>query len=98
MEEPKHRGVFCIETVWYASEDHTSMRPMLELLRDGYLSTPFVHRTAVTKDEFSFYVEEWLSLKAQEYPVLYLGYHGEGGSIDLGGKAMWMRRNWDSTT
>ena len=82
----KHRGVFCIETVWYETEDHTSMRPVLELLRDGYLRVPFVHRTAVTKDEFTFYVMEWLSLDAREYPILYLGYHGERGSIDLGGK------------
>ena len=86
MDESKHRGVFCIETVWYETEDGTSMRPVLELLRDGYLAAPFVHRSAVTKEEFGFYLNEWLSLSAREYPILYLGYHGERGSIDLGGK------------
>lgn len=59
MAEPrKSRGVFCIETVWYETEDHTSMRPVLELLRDGKLRVPFVHRTAITKDEFTFYLSE----------------------------------------
>ena len=82
----KRRGVFCIETVWYETEDHTSMRPVLELLRDGYLRVPFVHRTAITKDEFTAYVMEWLALDARAYPILYLGYHGEEGSINLGGK------------
>ena len=86
MDEPKKRGVFCVETVWYDTEDGTSMRPILELLRDGYLKVPFVHRSAVTKEEFSFYIGEWLSLSHQEYPILYLGYHGQMGSIDLGGK------------
>ena len=62
------------------------MRPVLELLRDGYLRVPFVHRMAITKDEFTAYVMEWLALEAREYPILYLGYHGEKGSIDLGGK------------
>ena len=82
----KSRGVFCIETVWYETEDHTSMRPVLELLRDGYLRVPFVQRMAITKDEFTAYVMEWLALEAREYPILYLGYHGEKGSIDLGGR------------
>ena len=80
------RGVFCIETIWYGTEDHTSMRPVLELLRDGQLRVPFVHRTAITKDEFTFYLTEWLSLDSRKYPILYLGYHGEKGYIDLGGK------------
>lgn len=75
----KRRGVFCIETVWYESEDHTSMRPLLELLRDGYLRVPFVHRTAITKSEFTAYLMEWLTLEAKRYPILYLGYHGEKG-------------------
>lgn len=86
MAETKRRGVFCIETVWYETEDHTSMQPVLELLRDGQLSVPFVHRTAITKDEFTFCLMEWLSLDSREYPILYLGYHGEEGCINLGGK------------
>ena len=84
-ETTKHRGVFCIETVWYETQDHTSMRPLLELLRDGYLQVPFVHRTAMTKDEFTFHVVEWLTLDPRRFPILYLGYHGEHGAIQLGG-------------
>ena len=62
------------------------MRPILELLRDGYLRVPFVHRMAVTKNEFTAHMMEWLALEPERYPILYLGYHGEKGLIYLGGE------------
>ena len=86
MNDKKKRGIFCVETIWYEIDDQTSMRPILEVLRDGFLEAPFVHRTAVTKDEFSYCLDEWFSLDEKEFPILYLGYHGQQGSIDLGGK------------
>ena len=85
----KQRGVFCIETVWYGSGDKTSMRPILEAMQDGYLRIPFVHRTAVTPDELKYNLEEWKSLEARQYPILYLGYHGEAGQIVLGKQDFW---------
>ena len=87
--KPKHRGVFCIETVWFGSGDKTSMRPILEAMQDSFLKMPFVHRTAVTQDELEYYLEEWKSLEARDYPILYLGYHGEAGQIVLGKKGYW---------
>lgn len=83
-KEPKKRGVFCIETVWYGSGDKTSMRPVLEALQDSYLRVPVVYRSAVTKDELEHNLKEWKSLGPRRYPILYLGYHGEAGSIVLG--------------
>ena len=82
-EKLKHRGIFCIETIWYEREDQTSIRPMLEMLRDCMLKVPFIHRNAVTKDAFVFHVEEWLKCNAKDYPILYLGYHGEPDSLKL---------------
>ena len=82
-QRPKTRGIFCIETVWFDASDGTSVRPMLELLRNSYLNVPFIHRNAVTKDEFFFHICKWTELKPSDYPILYLGYHGEAGSIYL---------------
>ena len=85
----KHRGVFCVETVWYGKGDKTSIHPVLEAMHEGYLGIPFVYRTAVTSDELHHYLEEWKSLDRREYPILYLGYHGKAGHIILGEQSYW---------
>lgn len=77
------RGIFCLETIWFDTDDSTSIRPALEMLKASYLKTRFIHRNAVTKDEFFFHIERWIELEASEYPILYLGYHGEEGNISL---------------
>lgn len=86
MARPKRRGIFCLETIWYDSKDQTSIRPALELLRDSYLKVPFIHRNAVTADAFEYHVAEWLDL-GREFPILYLGYHGEAGELQLHDKS-----------
>ena len=83
MARPKKRGIFALETIWYESPDQTSIRPMLEMLRDCMLEVPFIHRHAVTRDAFNYHLEEWLKCDAREYPILHLGYHGEPGSLKL---------------
>jgi len=83
MAKPKNRGIFCLETVWYDSEDQTSIRPLLEMLRDCFLKVPFVHRNAVTLDAFKHHIAEWLCLDPTEFPILYLGYHGETDFLQL---------------
>ncbi len=78
----KHtRGIFCIETVWYGDEDRTSCRPMLQLLEDLY-EVPYICRDAVTKEELFFYLTTW-KVNKNDYPILYLGFHGEEGKIWL---------------
>ena len=77
------RGIYCIETVWYGDADRTSVRPVLQLLEDLY-AAPYIHRDAATKDELFHYLTKWLGLDPQEYPILYLGFHGsEDGKIWL---------------
>ena len=77
------RGIFCIETVWLEDADQTSVRPILQFLKDSYLEVPFIHRTALTMEEFVFQLERWTELAVPEYPILYLGYHGDAGNISL---------------
>lgn len=81
--ETWQRGIFCLETVWYDSKDQTSIRPVLELLRDCYLGVPFIHRNAVTLDAFEHHVAEWLGEKSAEFPILYLAYHGDAGCLQV---------------
>ncbi|MDE0050465.1 MAG: hypothetical protein OXO52_11805 [Rhodospirillales bacterium] len=47
------------------------------------MNVPFIHRTALTMEEFAFQLDRWIELETPEYPILYLGYHGEAGNISL---------------
>ena len=75
-ENQKKCGIYCIETVWYGSEDRTSVRPILEILEDHLeAKPPYVYRDAATTGELHYYLERWKELK-DKFPILYLGFHG----------------------
>ena len=80
------RGIYCIETVWFGSDDKTSMRPMLQWLHDAY-GTPFLYRDAITPSEFFRYLDVWGEMKCggagkdEQYPMLILSYHGDADGI-----------------
>lgn len=83
----KHRGIYAIETNWYqhecGQEDATSIRPILQLLRDGYWKTPYIARDAATAGELFHYIAKWLTVNKRKqgsgnFPILYLGFHGSG--------------------
>ena len=87
------RGIFAIETAtWFSDEDATdatSVRPVLQCLQSSYLRVPFIYCNAQTKKEFRHHLNRWTDLSRPEYPtrpeypILYLGYHGERNRIDL---------------
>lgn len=80
------RGIFAIETAtWFSDEDATSVRPVLQCLQSSYLRVPFIYSNAQTKKEFRHHLNRWIDLPSSEYPILYLGYHGERNRIDLEG-------------
>lgn len=56
---------------------------MLEFLESAYTQVPFIYRDAVSKDEFTYHLDRWIETKPSEYPILYLGYHGDAGNIFL---------------
>ena len=57
---------------------------MLELVNALY-GTPYVHRNAVSREEFFYFLKAWsMSGKDREkYPILILSYHGSQGTISL---------------
>ena len=82
------RGIFCIETVWFGAEDYTSVRPMLQMLKDSFLEVPFVYRIAQTREEFILNLVQWKQLPANQFPILYLCYHGIDNHICFVGNDM----------
>ena len=74
-------NVFCIETVWERDRNLSAL-PMLEMMR-GRWRMEFAWRNAVTRDEFFRHLESWNNSEAEEFPILYLGYHGRAGEIWL---------------
>ena len=80
----RKRGIWCLETVWFDSTSNLSVRPVLELMNSLY-GTPFVHRNAVTKDEFLQFLNAWMDAgsKDEQFPILMLSYHGRQGTVSL---------------
>ena len=79
------KGVFCLEADWWGVRDKTSMEPVLRLLhtlRD--CETPYLHHDVGTREEFDFYLRKWTASSFASHPILYLGFHGEPGSILVG--------------
>ena len=73
-------GIYCIETVW-DRESNWSALPLLEMMRSRW-DADFIHRNAVTRDEFFRHLASWCD-DHYDYPVLYLGYHGSAGELWL---------------
>lgn len=80
------RGVYCIETVWFDAGSNMSMRPVLDYLQARF-NTPYVHRNAITRDEFLAHLNIWSSFRTAakdiQYPILLLSYHGTTDGIVL---------------
>jgi len=60
-----------------------SVVPVLELIKSQW-DVPFIYRTASTRDEFRVVVTEWLKAKYNKFPILYLGFHGNPGELEIG--------------
>ena len=80
----KVRGIFCLETDWSEVRTSPSVEPMLELLKRSPLSIPFVHRNVVTADTLDYYLKKWTQRRHDDYPILYLAFHGIEGEVQFG--------------
>ena len=79
------KGVFCLEGDWWGVRDRTSVEPMLRLLETmRYYRVPYFHHDVGTREEFSFYLNKWVGRQFDDYPILYLAFHGEPGGIAVG--------------
>ncbi len=79
--QPKH--VFCLEGLWDDNLKHaSSIEPALELLSKHY-QLKYIHKDCATIPEFEFYLGKWALKQYENYPILYLAFHGDEQSIQL---------------
>jgi len=73
--------IYCLETKWYGTRDTTTVEPALDLLHK-YSRVSYLHFTVATRAELELRLEEWVG-GPRTHPILYLGFHGERGRINL---------------
>ena len=49
------------------------------------LRIPYLHKNVATRDEFEFRLKEWAQPSFDNYPILYLAFHGSPGEFEIGG-------------
>jgi hypothetical protein len=81
----KPKGIFCLEGDWWGVRDRTTVEPVLRLLEThGDYRVPYIHRDIGTREEFEHYLSKWTLRRLKDYPILYLGFHGDRGLIRVG--------------
>ena len=81
----QRKGIFCLEGHWEDVKDKTTVEPVLQLLASmsGY-SASYRHYDVGTREEFAFYLKKWCGASFNNFPILYLGFHGAKGEIFVG--------------
>jgi hypothetical protein len=76
------KGIYCLEGLWDSEfKDKSTVLPILELLeRSGICQ--HIHHSCATQDELEFFLKKWKQKSInKKFPILYLAFHGERGSI-----------------
>lgn len=84
LAQDKVRGVFCLETDWTDITRAPTVEPLLGLLMRSPLRIPFIHRNVVTRDAFIHYLDKWTLRRHDDFPILYIGFHGIEGEVQFG--------------
>src|SRR3990172_3802855 len=80
----QRNGILCLEGDWEEGlMRRRSVVPVLQLIKSQW-NVPFIYRTASTRDEFRAVIQEWLKSKYRRFPILYLGFHGLPGMLEIG--------------
>jgi hypothetical protein len=85
----KRGGIFCLEGSWALDgkdlTDKSSVEQQLRMLEGAGECGPVIHRDVATREEFEYYLREWLKAKYRDkYPIAYLAFHGFEGGIGFG--------------
>lgn len=92
----KTKGVFCLEGDWEPNlRSKRSVQPLLQLLEQAASPPiPSIRRDIATVPELEFYLAKWCQRRYRPYPILYLGFHGEPGKIQLGDARTFVDLDW----
>ena len=97
MAKTRSKGIFCLEGNWDSDlRTRESVGPLLELL-EGSRSLPvrYIRRDIGTVGELEYYLGKWTQKRYEPFPILYLGFHGAPGLIEIGqGKDEQVELEW----
>lgn len=78
------KKVFCLEGLWESNlKDNSSVKPVLSLLNKQYSRLNYIYKDCATKTELCFYLNKWIQKGYDDFPILYLAFHGEKELIHL---------------
>ncbi len=81
----QRKGIFCLEGHWWGVKGKTSIEPMLRLLEtQADCRAPYRHYDVGTREELDFYLKKWHGASFDDFPILYLGFHGAPGELHVG--------------
>ena len=79
------RGIFCLEGDWEKDlTKNSSVRPVLELLSQFEPCAPHIYRGIGTREEFDYFMRKWVQKTYDEYPVLFMAFHGKSRAVYVG--------------
>ena len=83
------KGVFCMEThEWFGIDemegvDNSSVEPSLLLLEKlADYNVPYRRLDVATREEFEYFLDSYLTDTYDDFPILYLAFHGRGPRRD----------------
>jgi len=83
------KKVFCLEGLWESNlKNNSSVEPVLSLLNKQYPRMNYIYKDCATKTELCFYLKKWVQKTYDDFPILYLAFHGEEEIIHLSDGAM----------
>ena len=78
------KNVFCLEGLWDTNlKLNSSVEPVLSLLNKQYPRMKYIHGDCATFTELKFYLNKWVQKRYNDYPILYLAFHGKENHILL---------------
>jgi hypothetical protein len=79
-----NNGIFCLEGTW--SDERTpviSVLPMLEILFKS-AHVDYIHHMIKSPNDFEKKIITWRNEQRDNYPILYLAFHGQKNSVYIG--------------
>ncbi|RKD91036.1 DUF6642 family protein [Mangrovibacterium diazotrophicum] len=77
------KNVFCLEGMWDVNLKYQStIEPVLQLLEKRG-TVRYIHKNCATKVEMKFYLNKWGLKQYDDFPILYLAFHGSENSLSL---------------
>jgi hypothetical protein len=79
-----NKDVFCLEGDWSKDlKEQTSVSEVLMFLKRNR-QINFIHRHCGTRENLSYYINQWKLKKYKNYSILYIAFHGKPMQILVG--------------